>query len=339
MKWIDILQLTASMNLVRKFSALLTLLSCLVAFSAPGFAQNRDEVVYFHNDALGSAVAAVNESGDLCWRQTYSPYGEQTSTEDRTPPVGCGLLGNERGYTGHTQDRSGLVYMQQRYYDPGLGRFLSIDPSGVNANDPRTLNRYMYAANNPYKYKDPDGRIVFLALVPVALKALDIAVTAAEITAAAKTGGASAVAGVLAESAATSLFPGGKVASRIVKKFDDIGPGDGYIFRGVHADHPDIDNAKKGKVTPGNPKGTVSAEDHNKGGHQTDSQYTSWTHNYDVAKSHAEKNGEGGRILYTRPGAPGANDTWSWHRSEDIFSESEVLLRGERSGLNVLGND
>lgn len=50
--------------------------------------------------------------------------------------------------------------MQQRYYDPTIGRFPSVDPvtadsdSGTGAN----FNRYKYAANNPYRFTDPDGR-------------------------------------------------------------------------------------------------------------------------------------------------------------------------------------
>lgn len=47
--------------------------------------------------------------------------------------------------------------MQQRYYDPGIGAFLSVDP--VAAREPGdNFNRYAYAFNNPYKFADPDGR-------------------------------------------------------------------------------------------------------------------------------------------------------------------------------------
>jgi hypothetical protein len=46
--------------------------------------------------------------------------------------------------------------MQQRYYDPMIGRFLSVDP--VAASLGSNFNRYSYASNNPYKFVDPDGR-------------------------------------------------------------------------------------------------------------------------------------------------------------------------------------
>ena len=48
--------------------------------------------------------------------------------------------------------------MQQRYYDPGIGKFLSTDPVTVNTVTGWNFCRYCYAANNPYKFTDPDGR-------------------------------------------------------------------------------------------------------------------------------------------------------------------------------------
>jgi RHS repeat-associated protein len=52
-----------------------------------------------------------------------------------------------------------LDYMHARYYDPELGRFLSVDPSNesVNLSRPQTWNRYSYAENNPVLKIDPDG--------------------------------------------------------------------------------------------------------------------------------------------------------------------------------------
>lgn len=46
----------------------------------------------------------------------------------------------------------------QRYYDPQIGRFLSVDPVTANSVNGSNFNRYWYANNNPYKFVDPDGR-------------------------------------------------------------------------------------------------------------------------------------------------------------------------------------
>ncbi len=56
------------------------------------------------------------------------------------------------------------LYMQQRYYDPLAGRFLSVDPVTTDAGTGGHFNRYVYAANNPLKYTDPDGRFFLPAM-------------------------------------------------------------------------------------------------------------------------------------------------------------------------------
>jgi uncharacterized protein RhaS with RHS repeats len=56
--------------------------------------------------------------------------------------------------------------MQQRYYDPLAGRFLSMDPISTDADTGDKFDRYAYASNNPYRYTDPDGqdeKIIFPA--------------------------------------------------------------------------------------------------------------------------------------------------------------------------------
>ena len=63
------------------------------------------------------------------------------------------------GYTGHVSDSvTGLSYMQQRYMDPQLGIFLSVDPVTAYQKPVEQFNRYRYANGNPYKFTDPDGR-------------------------------------------------------------------------------------------------------------------------------------------------------------------------------------
>ena len=150
-------------KLLSKLTHALTALVLLVATVTMTTAHSAevDDMVFFQNDHLGSAIVAVNEYGDLCWSETYTPFGDKILDEDIGfgMPDGCGLLGQERGYTSHTEDvESGLTYMQQRFYDPTMGRFLSVDPMDVDPFDTGTLNRYSYARNNPHKYIDPDGR-------------------------------------------------------------------------------------------------------------------------------------------------------------------------------------
>ncbi|WP_176943766.1 RHS repeat-associated core domain-containing protein [Pseudoxanthomonas sp. CF125] len=104
---------------------------------------------YQHTDALGSPVAVTNMAGAVIERTSYEPYGAAINK-----PAYDGI-----GYTGHVMDgATGLTYMQQRYYDPICGCFLSMDPVAANPNTGASFNRYNYANNNPYKFTDPDGR-------------------------------------------------------------------------------------------------------------------------------------------------------------------------------------
>ena len=67
--------------------------------------------------------------------------------------------------------------MQARYYDPVIGRFLSIDPvTFMSTGNPRYFNRYAYAANDPVNMIDPDGQAFGVAskVVKVAIKGGDI---------------------------------------------------------------------------------------------------------------------------------------------------------------------
>lgn len=107
------------------------------------------EVVYYHTDALGSPVAITDAGGAVIERNEYEPYGELLNRP----------LADGPGYTGHVSDaETGLSYMQQRYYDPQIGLFLSVDPVAADGGSGVSFNRYKYAANSPYSFKDPDGR-------------------------------------------------------------------------------------------------------------------------------------------------------------------------------------
>jgi RHS repeat-associated protein len=83
-------------------------------------------------------------------RTLYEPYGTPLTTPRDGAP----------SYTGHQYDTgTGLIYAQQRYYDPQLGVFYSPDPMAVDTTSAFNFNRYAYANNSPYKFTDPDGRL------------------------------------------------------------------------------------------------------------------------------------------------------------------------------------
>ena len=123
-------------------------LALIALFPLIGYGQT---VIYYHTDALGTPIAITDSTGTLVSNHDHEPYGKQLDQALQDGP----------SFTGHVADSStGLVYMQQRYYDPGIGRFLSVDPvTAYDSGDWRQFTRYAYAFNNPYRFTDPDGRV------------------------------------------------------------------------------------------------------------------------------------------------------------------------------------
>lgn len=112
------------------------------------------EFTYLHPDHLGSPQLGTNEAGGVVFTENYTPFGEELN--------GYAANDNQSGFTGHIKDKStGLNYMQARYYDPNIGRFLSVDPMDFvgSGNDPRYFNRYSYTANDPINLIDPTGAV------------------------------------------------------------------------------------------------------------------------------------------------------------------------------------
>ncbi len=61
-----------------------------------------------------------------------------------------------RGY--YYDNETGYYYLQSRYYDPDLGRFISADDFNyLNTNNKLSINAYIYCNNNPISKYDSAG--------------------------------------------------------------------------------------------------------------------------------------------------------------------------------------
>ena len=105
---------------------------------------------YLHDAPCYNVVALVNEKQEIVSDYTYDAFGspEKRPQEENNPFM----------YAGEAYEpESGLVYLRNRYYDPEIGRFLSLDPSPGKLHDPITFNPYVYVKNNPVNLVDPLG--------------------------------------------------------------------------------------------------------------------------------------------------------------------------------------
>jgi RHS repeat-associated protein len=176
----------------------------LLGLIGAGEALAERTTTFYHTDGLGSVVAATNQSGAVLWRKDFSPYGEELESS----------TGNEKiSYTGKEHDDvTGLTYFGARYYDPEIGRFMSVDPQAFAEDNPTTFNRYAYANNNPYKYVDPDGEAINFVVKFVLDVGLNVAINYA-------TTGSLGVGAALKDSATGILNPAKTVqkAGRLAK--------------------------------------------------------------------------------------------------------------------------
>ena len=121
-----------------------------------------EKVFFYHTDSAGSPLAITDDKGNVVWRETYKPFGEDYQI--------TGTIENNNRFIGKEKDKeTGLIYDNHRYYVPVIGRFGSPDPmspvdpwtSKTNYEmllNPQKLNRYAYGLNNPCRYIDPDGK-------------------------------------------------------------------------------------------------------------------------------------------------------------------------------------
>ncbi|WP_459686404.1 RHS repeat-associated core domain-containing protein, partial [Viscerimonas tarda] len=111
----------------------------------------------------GMIGAATESNGTEVFKASYDAWGRQTVTNN--------TFKFYRGYTGHEHlPEFNLINMNGRVYDPVLGRFLSPDPYVQMPDFSQNFNRYSYCFNNPFKYVDPSGEIVWF--VPVIIGAV-----------------------------------------------------------------------------------------------------------------------------------------------------------------------
>jgi RHS repeat-associated protein len=115
---------------------------------------------WYHTDHAGSVRALTNSSGQKTASYDYAPFG--------TVVAASGPLTSRLGYGGHVTDETGLVYMNARYYDPQLGRFISADVVVPASENPQALNRYTYVYNNPVSNTDPTGHVPVVAAIATA---------------------------------------------------------------------------------------------------------------------------------------------------------------------------
>jgi RHS repeat-associated protein len=198
---------------------------------------------FLHRDGLQTIRLVTNASGGFEEFSSYLPYGKRTQTQAPN-----GKTEETKGFIGEREDPEvGLVYLNARYYDPEIGRFIS--PDWWDPTEPGVgTNRYAYSFNDPINRSDQSGHIwnylagaVIGGVIDVASQALeanaegrtfhwDRTRTAEAATIGALTSGVSAFVG--GRIAASSLGPVAAFATQVAAD-GVIGAGAGMLSAGL----------------------------------------------------------------------------------------------------------
>ena len=128
---------------------------------------------YYVLNAQGDVVGLLNSSGELVVEYKYDPWGNLLETiigVDETDSKYAAYnnmgLRNPLRYRGYIYDRdTGLYYLQSRYYDPTIGRFINADTYTTTDTDGLlSTNMFAYCENNPVNRSDPTGTISHLVV-------------------------------------------------------------------------------------------------------------------------------------------------------------------------------
>jgi len=111
---------------------------------------------YFVTNLQGDVIAILNSSGAVVVEYTYDAWGNILSITGSM----ASTLGrqNPLRYRGYVYDQEiGFYYLQSRYYDPEIGRFINADAFTSTGQGLLGNNMFAYCRNNPVKRKDASG--------------------------------------------------------------------------------------------------------------------------------------------------------------------------------------
>ena len=127
---------------------------------------------YFYvKNIMGDVLGIVDSSGTLVAEYRYDAYGNPVMILDGNGNDVSNNYAhianiNPIRYRGYYYDiESGFYYLNSRYYDPEIGRFINADGYVSTGQDVNGFNMFAYCGNNPVMRKDPSGQVWLTSLI------------------------------------------------------------------------------------------------------------------------------------------------------------------------------
>ena len=131
------------------------------------------ELYYYLVNAQGDVSAILDSGGKIAASYDYDAWGNCTVYDSSDAAIGDLNPLRYRGY--YYDAETGFYYLQSRYYDPAICRFINADTfATTDANGLLSANMFAYCENNPIMRVDADGEVAHVivgAIIGAALGA------------------------------------------------------------------------------------------------------------------------------------------------------------------------
>ena len=134
---------------------------------------------YYYRNGQGDIIGIIDGTGSIVAKYSYDAWGTPLSITDGAGNDVSGNAGhianiNPFRYRGYYYDvETGLYYLQSRYYDSQVGRFINADAI-VDNRGTVTQNLFSYCGNNPVNNMDSGGHFFgpIMAILVIAIAAV-----------------------------------------------------------------------------------------------------------------------------------------------------------------------
>ena len=126
---------------------------------------------YYVRNGQNDVIRLIDGSNNTVVEYSYDSWGRLLScTGSLASTLGTQNPFRYRGYVYDTE--TGLYYLQTRYYDPEVGRFINADAYVSTGQGVLGNNMYLYCGNNPVNVFDPTGQFGWFSLAAAVLGAV-----------------------------------------------------------------------------------------------------------------------------------------------------------------------
>ena len=119
------------------------------------------QTYYYVLNLQGDVVGLMNTSMQMVVKYSYDPWGKLTGTTATSAYVALAQA-NPLRYRSYCYDiETGFYYLQTRYYDPAIARFINADSYlSTDSTGLLSYNMFAYCENNPVMRSDPTGEAI-----------------------------------------------------------------------------------------------------------------------------------------------------------------------------------